>query len=121
MQSKEQIFEAVMAAYKGLDDKFGQNITVLDISEVSPLADYFMIATGMNPMQTEAMAEACKAECANAGLLLNRTEGRGTGWLLLDFGAVIVHIFDKEMRQFYDLERIWSDAKNIGMLPRGAQ
>ena len=113
MQSKEDILEIVKAAHKALDDKFGQEITILDIGDISPLADYFIIATGMNPIATDAMADACQEACAKAGMMLKRKEGIGTGWMLMDFGLIIVHIFDKEMRQFYDLERIWSDARVV--------
>ena len=113
--NKQDVFNAAAAACKAMDDKFGKDITALDISGISPLADYFLIVTGLNPPQIAAMSDACGKACAEAGLPLLRSEGAGTGWLLLDFGAVIVHIFDKDQRDFYNLERIWSDAKREDM------
>ena len=94
-----------------MDEKFGKDIVILDISEISPLADYFIIVTGLNPVQTRTMAESCEKACINSGLLLKGREGDDTGWYLMDYGSVIVHIFNDEMREFYSLERIWADAK----------
>jgi len=111
--NKEDVFKAVNAACIAMDDKFGKDIAVLDISEISPLADYFIIVTGMNPSQTEAMTEACEKAFYANGLPLIMTEGAGTGWFLMDYGAAIVHIFDRELRDFYNIERIWSDAKKV--------
>ena len=110
---KEEVLEIARAACAAMDDKFGKDIVALDISEISTLADYFIIATGLNPAQTDAMTEACCRACAARGLPALGSEGAGTGWLLIDFGAVIVHIFDKEQRDFYNIERIWSDAPAV--------
>jgi ribosome-associated protein len=105
---------AVKAAAKALDDKFGQDIVVLDISEISPLADFFIIATGSNPNQLKAMCDAAEEALFKNGQKLNHSEGLQSGnWVLLDFGNIIVHIFDKENRDFYNLERIWGDAKPV--------
>ena len=108
---KEDVYKAVRAACKAMDDKFGKDIKILDIAEISPLADYFIIATGLNPAQTDAMTDACEKAFAASGMPVIRSEGARTGWYLMDFGSVIVHIFNKEQRDFYNLERIWSDAK----------
>ena len=103
---KEEVLKTVAAACRAMDDKFGKDIKVLDISEISSLADYFVIVTGMNPAQVSAMTEACAKACAAGGLQLITSEGAGTGWFLMDFGAAIVHVFDREQREFYNLERI---------------
>jgi len=95
-----------------MDEKFGKDITALDIGEISSLADYFVIVTGLNNPQTQSMTEACVKTCRASGFPLVSTEGEGTGWLLMDFGDIIVHVFDAELRQFYNLERIWADAKD---------
>jgi len=118
---KEDVLRAARAACAALDDKFGRDITALDIGEISPLADYFIIATGFNPSQTDAMTEACERACAAEGLPLISSEGAGSGWHLMDFGSIIVHIFDKENRDFYNLERIWSDAAAVDVLPSRAK
>ena len=99
-------------AYKALDDKKGEDIKVIDISEISVLADYFIIANGSNDSQVRALVENVEDELSKAGFEVKQREGYGLGnWVLLDFGSIIVHVFDKENRLFYDLERIWRDGK----------
>lgn len=106
--------ETVEIAYKALDDKFGQDIVVLDISNVSVMSDYFIIATGKNPSQIKAMADEAIERLHKAGQCARHTEGYGTAqWILLDFNDIIVHIFDEDNRAFYNLERVWSDATVI--------
>ena len=98
-------------ACAALADKKGE-----DISNVSVLADYFIIANGTNDSQVHAMVDSVEEELEKAGFTLKQREGYGLGsWVLLDFGEVIVHVFDKENRLFYDLERIWSDGKMINI------
>ncbi len=99
---------------KALDDKFGTDIMVLDISQISTMADYFVIASGNNPSQMKAMSDEVLLQLQKAGVLPEHTEGYGTAnWILLDFGNIIIHLFDRENRQFYSLERIWADAKQL--------
>ena len=101
-------------AYKALDDKKGEDIKVIDISEISILADYFIIANGTNDSQVRALVESVEEELDKAGFEVKQREGYGLGsWVLLDFGSIIVHVFDKENRLFYDLERIWRDGKYV--------
>ena len=101
-------------AYKALDDKKGEDIRVIDISEVSVLADYFIIANGNSDSQVRALVDNVEEELAKAGYEVKQREGYGLGsWVLLDFGDIIVHVFDKENRLFYDLERIWKDGKTV--------
>lgn len=108
------LFNAVKAAYKALDDKLAVDIKVLEIGKLSPMADYFIIASGNNANQLKAMADTVEEALYKAGYKLSHSEGMQTkSWLLLDFGEVIVHLFTKEQREFYNLERIWADAKEI--------
>ncbi|MDR1542794.1 MAG: ribosome silencing factor [Clostridiales bacterium] len=104
----------IQAAWKALDDKFGTDITVLDIHDISTVADCFIIAGGGNASHIKAMADEVELRLGNLGLMLHHAEGlRTMNWVLLDFGSIIVHIFDKESRNFYKLERVWGDAKII--------
>ena len=99
-------------AYEALDEKKGEDIKVIDISEISVLADYFIIANGTNESQVKALVESVEEKLDKAGYEVKQREGYGLGnWVLLDFGNIIVHVFDKENRLFYDLERIWRDGK----------
>lgn len=101
-------------AYLALDEKKGEDIKIIEISEISVMADYFVISNGNNITQVQAMVENVQEKMHQAGFALKRTEGnRSSTWVLLDYGDVVVHIFDREDRLFYDLERIWSDGKQI--------
>ena len=101
-------------AYQALDDKKGEDIQVIDISQVSVLADYFIIANGNSESQVRALVDNVEEELSKAGYEMKQREGEGSGnWVLMDFGEIIVHVFDKENRLFYDLERIWRDGKHV--------
>ena len=109
-----QAKEMAKIAYHALDEKKGEDIRIIDIAGISVLADYFIIAKGSSESQVQAMVDNVEEEMHKAGYSLKQREGYGSGnWGLLDFGDVIVHVFDKENRLFYDLERIWRDGKNI--------
>lgn len=106
--------EMVKTACHALSEKKAEDIKVIDISEVSVLADYFIIANGTNENQVRAMVDAVEEELGKAGYPVRQVEGTGNGgWVLLDFDDVIVHVFDRENRLFYDLERIWRDGKEV--------
>ena len=101
-------------AIHALEDKKAEDIRVIDISQVSVLADYFIIANGTNTSQIQALANEVEEKLGRAGYPMKQIEGYDhANWILLDFGDIIVHIFDKENRLFYDLERIWRDGKSI--------
>jgi ribosome-associated protein len=106
MDSKE-LAKLVVAA---LEDKKAEDIKIIDISKVSVLADYFIIANGNNRNQVQAIANNVDEACGRAGYPLKQMEGYDSAnWILMDFSDVIVHVFSKEDRLFYDLERIWRD------------
>lgn len=101
-------------AVDALEDRKGEEVHVIDISEISTLADYFVIASGTNINQVQALADNVQEVLGRAGYMTKNVEGYDTGkWILLDFGDIIVHVFDSENRLFYDLERIWRDGKRI--------
>ena len=99
-------------AWNALNDKKGEDIKIIDITGISVLADYFIIANGTSVSQVNALVDNVEEELHKAGYSLKQREGQASGsWVLLDFGDIIVHVFDKENRLFYDLERIWKDGK----------
>lgn len=99
---------------QALEDKKAEDIRIIDISEVSVLADYFIIADGSNRSQVQALADNVQETLGRAGYEMKQVEGYNTAnWILMDFGDLIVHVFDKENRLFYNLERIWRDGKAI--------
>lgn len=106
--------ELAKVAIEALEDKKAEDIRVIDISEISTLADYFIIANGTNRSQIQALADHVEEALGKAGLPLKQTEGYETAnWILMDYRDIIVHVFDKENRLFYDLDRIWRDGKMI--------
>ena len=112
MQSKEMTKLAVEA----LEDKKAEDISIIDISEVSVLADYFIIASGNNKSQVQAMIDNVEEKLGRAGFVPKQIEGyNSANWILMDYGDIIVHVFDKENRLFYDLEHIWRDGKMISV------
>ena len=103
-------------ACKAIDDKKGQDIKVIDIHNVSVIADYFVIASGTNSNQVQAIVDNVEEQLGRAGFEAKQIEGnRNSSWILMDYGDVIVHVFDEENRLFYDLERIWRDGKVLEM------
>ena len=114
MSDKEQSRQLAKQAIEAIEDRKGSDIRVIDISEISPLGDYFIIAGGKNTNQIQAIADAVEESLGRSGCAPRSIEGYdGAKWVLMDFGDVIVHIFDSENRLFYDLERIWRDGKAI--------
>jgi ribosome-associated protein len=110
MNSREFCKIAVAA----LEDRKAEDIKVIDIHEISPVADYFIIADGTNQNQIQAMRDAADEALHKAGLPVKQIEGNSNStWILMDYGDIIIHIFSKEDRLFYDLERIWRDGKMI--------
>lgn len=99
-------------ACKAVDEKKAHDIKVIDIHEVSVIADFFLIASGSNQNQVQAMTDNVEETLAKAGYEPKQIEGtRNSSWILMDYGDLIVHLFDEENRLFYDLERIWGDGK----------
>ena len=110
----EEIKKMAGLAIEALEDKKAEDIRVIDISEVSVLADYFLIASGKNRNQLQALADEVEEKLGRAGYPMKQSEGYDSAnWILLDFGDIIIHLFDQENRLFYDLERIWRDGQQI--------
>ena len=113
MNSKEM---ALLAA-KALDDKKGKEIRVLEIEKLTSLADYFVICSGSSNTQINALCDAVEKKLAEeGGEQPMHSEGyRGGTWVLLDYGCIAVHVFNNEAREFYSLERLWSDSTDVDL------
>ena len=109
--------ETALLLAKALDSRKGINIKVLETGHLTTLADYFVLCSATSSTQIRALSDACeKAMKEQAGEAPHHVEGhRGGTWVLLDFSAVVVHIFNEEAREFYDLERLWSDATPVDL------
>ena len=106
--------EKLSTIVKALDSKRAEDIRVIEIGDLTIVADYFVIANGTSSTQTKALAEEVEFKMSQLGIEPNRTEGyQGATWVVLDYGDIIVHVFYKEARDHYNLERLWSDGKDI--------
>ena len=101
--------------YNAIDDKKGVNTRILDISAITTIQDYFIVKSGNNYNQVRAIADNVEEELLKKhGMRPERVEGYNNGeWILLDYIDYVIHVFDREQRLFYDIERIWSDGKEI--------
>ncbi|MDE6470361.1 MAG: ribosome silencing factor [Eubacterium sp.] len=109
MEAKDIVKTAVTA----IDSKKGENIQVIGITDLTIIADYFVIATGTSSTQVKAIAEEVEYKLEQQGISAHHIEGRNTPWVCLDYNSVVIHIFYKEQRDFYQLERLWEDGEKI--------
>ena len=104
----------VKKAYDALNDKKGEDIKIIEIGKLSTVADYFIIANGSNAPHVESLVDNVEEELLKEHIHAERVEGvKSSGWILMDYNDVVIHVFSKEDRLFYDLERIWRDGKEI--------
>lgn len=97
-----------------LEDKKAEDVKIIDITKISVIADYFILASGNNRNQVQALADNVEEFCGKSEQHVRQIEGYDSAnWILMDYSDVIVHIFSKEDRLFYDLERIWRDGESI--------
>ena len=106
--------EFITSSYKSLDNKHAEDIVVLNMQNISLLADYFIICHGNSDRQIQAIAREVQDQAAKHGYPVKRVEGYDTAkWILVDLGDIVVHIFHKDERLFYNLERLWGDAPQL--------
>ncbi|WP_445477845.1 ribosome silencing factor [Lysinibacillus irui] len=106
----------LQAAYKAIDDKHGEDIVVLNMQGISLLADYFIIAHGNSDRQVQAIARELQDVAEKEGYEIRRIEGFDAArWVLVDLGDVVAHVFHKDERAYYNLERLWGDAPQLDM------
>ena len=111
MADSKEMVKVMVAA---LQDKKAEDIRIIDISNVSVIADYFVIANGNNPNQIQAMVDNVEEQMYKSGFDDPKVEGyNSASWILLDYHDVILHVFSEEERAFYNIERIWRDGKEI--------
>lgn len=107
-------FEVAKAVIQALDSKKALEIKLLKTQDITILADYFVICTATSTTHIKTLSDEAAKQLEERGEPVPRVEGyRGGGWVLMDFGCVVVHLFTDEVRKFYDLERLWSDAEEI--------
>lgn len=109
-----KVEQMVKIAYDAFEDKKGQDIKILKISNISTIADYFVIVTGANPSQIRALQDNAEEQLAKNGFKPTKIEGiKNSSWVLMDYSDIILHVFSTEDRDFYNLDHIWKDAEVI--------
>lgn len=111
MTPKELLDNAV----KILDRKKGMDIKALEITELTAVADYFLICTGTSSTHIRALADELDAQLSALGVTPDHIEGKSTGWILLDYKSVVVHIFTQSDRELFNLEKLWGDATPVDL------
>lgn len=108
--------EMAKLAVQAMEEKMAKEITVMRTTDVTVLADYFVLCTASSTTHVKTLSDAVEHILTEAGEPPRRREGeRASGWVLIDFGCVVVHIFMEEAREFYDLERLWADAEKVSL------
>ncbi len=108
----EKIIEITANA---LNDKKAKELNVLKVEELTSLCEYFVIATATSSTHVHSLADEVEEKMKEAGVTPHHIEGRTTGWIVIDYGSVIVHIFTPDRREFYNLDKMWNDAKSIDL------
>ncbi len=106
--------ELLAEAVKILDEKKAEDIRVIEIGDLTIIADYFIIANGISTTHTKALADEVEFRLKEKGMEPRQIQGNnGGGWIVMDYSDIVIHIFCKEMRDFYNLERLWSDGRIV--------
>ncbi len=102
--------ELIKNIVKALDEKKAEDIKIIETSELTIVADSFIVASGTSSTHVKALAGEVEDALSKLGIDPEHVEGRATGWILIDYGTAVVHIFDKQSREYYNIERLWQDA-----------
>ncbi|MDO5560091.1 MAG: ribosome silencing factor [Oscillospiraceae bacterium] len=109
-----EINNKLINVVKALESKKAENIEVLGIKDLTVLTDYFVIANGTSTTHTRTLADEVEYQLSQAGIEPTRKEGySGSNWIILDYSDIVVHVFYKETREFYQLERLWADGEHV--------
>lgn len=107
--------EILSVAANALNDKKAMNITAIKVGELTVIADYFLIATATSNTHVRALAEEVEEKLTSAGYEPNHIEGKATGWILLDYCGVVIHIFTRDTRDYYNLDKMWADGIKVDL------
>lgn len=107
--------EILTLAANALNDKKAQDLTALRVEDLTVLTEYFLLCTATSSTHVRALADEVEFKLEEAGIIPHHIEGKSTGWILLDYGSVIVHVMSREAREFYNLDKMWSDGEPIDL------
>ncbi len=108
-------FEIVKVAANALNSKKARELSAVKVSELTVLTEYFVIATATSSTHVRALADEVETKLEEAGLRPHHIEGKTTGWIALDYESVIVHVFSRQDREFYGLDKMWADAPAVNL------
>lgn len=110
-------FSLAKAIYSILDHKNGEDIAVMRVGEKTDIADFFALCTAQSNTHVKALTDEVEYQLEKIGIVADRTEGRGSdnSWMVIDYGRVLVHIFSREMREFYNLDKLYSDTEKVNL------
>lgn len=106
-------FEILKIAANALNSKKAKEMNAIKVSDLTVLCEYFLICTATSSTHVRALADEVEDKLEEAGLRPHHIEGRATGWIVLDYGSVVVHVFGRNEREFYGLDKMWNDAEHI--------
>ena len=111
-----EIKEMAMIAAKAIDDKKDQDITIIDIASKAAFADYMILASGGSDRQVKALCDEVEDKLAEAGVFVKNIEGKnGSGWILMDYGDIIVNLLTLDLREKYNIEKVWADCEFLNL------
>lgn len=108
-----EAFEILKIAANALNERKAKELTGIKIEEISDIADYFLICTATSNTHVRALADEVEEKLKLAGVIPDHIEGRASDWILLDYGTVVIHVFGRQSRDFYALDRMWSDGEQV--------
>ena len=116
--TREALDDRIVTALRAASEKKAIDIVVLDLREITSFTDFFVIASGSNERQVQAISDEISETLKKNGSRAARVEGYKTAeWILLDYGDFVIHVFDEKARKFYDLERLWRESKRVELPP----
>ncbi len=107
--------EILKIAANALNEKKAVDLSAIHVGELTVIADYFLMATATSSTHVRALADEVEEKLGRAGVEPHHIEGKATGWILLDYSTVVVHIFSREAREFYNLDRMWNDGEAVDL------
>ncbi|MBR7132859.1 MAG: ribosome silencing factor [Clostridia bacterium] len=107
--------EILKIAANTLNEKKARELSAIKVADLTVLAEYFLICTATSSTHVKALCDEVEDKLAEAGAELHHIEGRATGWIVLDYGSLIIHIFSRDQREFYGLDKMWSDGEALDL------
>ena len=110
-----EAFEILKIAANALNAKKARELNAVKVADLTVLAEYFLMCTATSSTHVRALADEVEEKLSEEGVTPHHIEGKTTGWIVLDYGSVIIHVFSRDQREFYDLDKMWSDGEQVNL------